>query len=421
MSVPSSRSDREARVLTVSELTTQIKERLETAFPDVYVVGELSRVTRASSGHVYLTLKDEHAVLQGVIWRGIASAIKFELKEGLEVVAHGAVDVYPPRGSYQLIISWVEPRGLGALQLAFRQLMEKLEKEGLFREEIKKPLPRFPRRIGVVTSPTGAAIRDIINVISRRFPAVELYLLPSRVQGTEAAAEIAAAIDLLNEKRPDLDLLIVGRGGGSLEDLWPFNEEVVARAIHRSAIPIVSAVGHEIDFSISDFAADVRAATPTEAGELVVPDHDEVLRMLDERAKRLAVALQGMVVHGRQRLDALAARYAFRKPEAAFQERAQRVDDVMERLKTLFAHHLGLLRERTAAVGRRLEALSPLRVLERGYSVTFAADGRILRSVRGLSTGERITTRLHEGRISSEIVELGAPPEADGEEAPREG
>ncbi len=416
MSLPLSRSDREARVLTVSELTARIKESLESAFPDVYVVGELSRVTRASSGHVYLTLKDEHAVLQAAIWRGIASAIKFDLAEGLEVLARGSIDVYPPRGSYQLIISWVEPRGLGALQLAFRQLMEKLEKEGLFRDEIKKPLPPFPRRIGVVTSPTGAAIRDIINVISRRFPAVELYLFPTRVQGAEAAAEIAAAINTLNDRRPDLDVLIVGRGGGSLEDLWPFNEEVVARAIHRSAIPIVSAVGHEIDFSISDFAADVRAATPTEAAELVVPDRAEVLRILGERSKRLAAALEGMMLRGRHRLEALAARYAFRRPEAAIQQSAQRVDEVMERLNTLFAHWLGLLRERTAAIGRRLEALSPLKVLERGYSVTLAADGRIVRSIEGLSGGERIMSRLHRGQIVSEIVELSAPPEAPGEE-----
>lgn len=416
MSESSRQRDRDARAFTVSELTARIKENLESAFPDVYVVGELSRVTRASSGHVYLTLKDQNAVLQAVMWRGMASALKFELKEGLEVVAHGSIDVYPPRGSYQLIVSWMEPRGLGALQLAFRQLTERLEKEGLFRQEIKKPLPRFPRRIGIVTSPTGAAIRDIINVISRRFPAVELYLIPSRVQGTEAAAEIAAAIDLLNEKRPDFDLIIVGRGGGSLEDLWPFNEEVVARAIHRSAIPIVSAVGHEIDFSISDFAADVRAATPTEAGEIVVPDCGEILRRLGEQRKRLGLALEGMVAQGRQRLRAVVSRYAFRRPEAAVRERSQRADDVMEKLKTVFAHRMGLLREKTTAIGRRLEALSPLKVLERGYSVTMTPERRILRSVEGLAAGDRITSRLHRGQVLSDVVELKGPLETSTEE-----
>lgn len=413
-------SDQSMGPLSVSELTARIKENLESAFPSVYVVGEISRFTRATSGHVYLTLKDEHAVLSGVIWRGVASSLRFEPEEGMEVVARGAIDVYAPRGSYQLIISWMEPRGLGALQLAFRRLMERLEKEGLFREEIKKPLPPFPRRIGVVTSPTGAAIRDIINVISRRFPAVELYLLPSRVQGGEAAGEIAAAIDMLNAKRPDLDLIIVGRGGGSLEDLWAFNEEAVARAIYRSRIPIVSAVGHEIDFSISDFAADVRAATPTEAGEIVVPDRTELLERLKERRKRLAMALQGMVERGRTRLAAITSRYAFRRPEAALRERAQRLDDVLEKLKTLFAHRLGLLREAIMGTGRRLEALSPLRVLERGYSVTFGPDGRILRSVAALAHGDTMTSRLHQGEVLSKVLELKGRAEPAAEETERD-
>ncbi|MHC5034290.1 MAG: exodeoxyribonuclease VII large subunit [Planctomycetota bacterium] len=410
-------SEHDKRALTVSELTALIKESLETSFANVYVIGEISRCTRASSGHVYLTLKDENAVLQAVIWRGVASALRFELKEGLEVVAHGNIDVYAPRGSYQLIVSWMEPKGLGALQLAFRQLVEKLEKEGLFREELKKPLPPFPRRIGVVTSPTGAAIRDIINVISRRFPAVELYLLPSRVQGAEAAREIAAAIDALNAKRPDLDLMIVGRGGGSLEDLWPFNEEVVARAIHRSAIPVVSAVGHEIDFSVSDFVADVRAATPTEAGEIVVPDRHELLERTQERRRRMALTLGAMVEGGRQRLDALTSRYAFRHPDAALREKAQRADEVLERLKTLFAHRLGLLREAISGVGRRLEALSPLGVLERGYSLTFGPDGRLVRAVAALSPGDTISTRLHHGEVLSEVLQLTDPQATESEEA----
>ncbi|MCK4283119.1 MAG: exodeoxyribonuclease VII large subunit [Candidatus Brocadiae bacterium] len=410
MADPSVQNGQERRVLTVSELTTRIKENLESAFPSVYVVGELSRVTRAASGHLYMTIKDENAVLNAVMWRGLASALKFKPEEGLETVVHGSIDVYPPRGSYQLIVSWMEPKGMGALQLAFRQLMEKLEKEGLFREEIKKPLPPFPRKIGVVTSPTGAAIRDIINVISRRLPTVELYLFPSRVQGAEAAAEIAGAMDLLNEKRPDLDLIIIGRGGGSLEDLWPFNEEIVARAIHRSRIPIVSAVGHEIDFSISDFAADVRAATPTEAAEIVVPDRVDILRRLNEHRKRLTLTLGTVVDRGRQLLRSVTSRYAFRRPEAAVRERAQKLDDIVEKVKTSFAHRLGVLREEAAAMGRRLDALSPLRVLERGYSVTLTSDGRILRSVERVSRGDRITSKLHRGEILSKVVELNEPP-----------
>ena len=402
--------------LSVSQITAAVKEHLESAFSDVWVVGELSRVVRAASGHVYLTLKDKDAVLNAVIWRGVASALRFEPAEGLEIVARGHIDVYPPRGAYQLIVTWAEPRGLGALQLAFRQLLERLDAEGLFRDELKKPLPAYPRRIGVVTSPTGAAIRDIVNVLSRRFPAVELYLKPSRVQGAEAAAEIARAIDLLNEGRPDLDVLIVGRGGGSLEDLWPFNEEVVARAIHRSRIPIVSAVGHEIDFSISDFVADVRAATPTEAAELVVPDRAELRRMLAQRRKRMALALERLVARGRERLRALAARHAFRAPEAALGERIQRTDELMTRLRMAASRTLEALRERATGLGGRLDALSPLAVLGRGYSVTFGPDGCVLRSVEGLRPGDRIRTRLHRGEIESDVVRRSRLPDAEDDE-----
>ncbi len=402
--------------LTVSELTGRIKETLEAGFPDVYVVGEISRYTKAASGHVYLTLKDEKAVLSGVIWRGVASKLRFKPEEGMEVLARGAIDLYPPRGNYQLIVSWMEPRGLGALQLAFRQLMAKLEAEGLFREEHKQPLPAYPARIGVVTSPTGAAFRDIINVISRRFPVVELLLMPVRVQGEKAAGELAFAIAALNAKRPDLDVLIVTRGGGSLEDLWPFNEEMVARAIFRSRIPVISAVGHEIDFSISDYVADVRAATPTEAGEIVVPDREEVRARLTDRRQRLALALQGMVERGWERLAALASRYVFRRPEAALRERTQRLDDVMLRTQTLMGHRLSLLRETTLGAGRRLEALSPLRVLERGYSVMMGPDGRVVRAADDVSTGDKITTRLHKGTVLSEILSTREGPGSGTEE-----
>jgi len=411
MTIPSVDDGPQERVLTVSELTARIKDRLESAFASVYVVGEISRVQRAASGHMYLTLKDANAVLNAVVWRGPASALRFEPCEGVEVVAHGSLDVYPPRGSYQLVIVWMEPRGLGALQLAFQQLREKLEKEGLFRKELKKPLPPFPRRIGIVTSPTGAAIRDIINVISRRYPLVELYLMPSRVQGEGAALEIAAAIDALNQRMPGLDLIIVGRGGGSLEDLWPFNEEAVARAIHRSAIPIVSAVGHEIDFSISDFAADVRAATPTEAGEIVVPDAGELRQRLKETRIRLARDLSAVVERGRRELRSLTSSFAFRRPEAAFRQKAQEVDDLLEKLKTLFAHWVGRLRQMVESGGSRIEGLSPLRVLERGYSLTFGVDGQVLRSIAGLSVGDTMRTRLHQGEVISDVKALRNQPD----------
>jgi exodeoxyribonuclease VII large subunit len=399
--------------LTVSELTSRIKESLETGFPDVYVVGELSRTTRASSGHWYLTLKDENAVLNAVVWRNVAGTLRFRPEEGLEVIAHGGIDVYAPRGGYQLIIRWMEPRGVGALQLAFQQLRERLEKEGLFRDETKKALPPFPRRIGVVTSPTGAAVRDIINVIARRFPAAEVFLYPVRVQGDMAAPEIAAALDALNHRRPDLDVIIVGRGGGSLEDLWAFNEEAVARAIHRSRIPIVSAVGHEIDISISDLVADIRAATPTEAGEIVVPDRTEIIQRLNQARRRLAVALRRMVLRGRERLAAAASRYVFRHPEAILRERTQRADECLERMRDLMAHRLSLTAESLAGAGSRLEALSPLKVLARGYSVTLGADGTALRSVADVAPGDRIRTRLQRGELASQVTEVLQDAEPD--------
>jgi len=398
-------SDKRSRASTITEITARIKESLESNFNSVCVVGEISRPRRPASGHVYLTLKDENAVLAAVIWRGVAASLGFEPREGVEVIAWGSIDVYPPRGSYQLVVARMEPRGIGALEAAFRRLVEKLEKEGLFRPEIKKRLPPFPRRIGIVTSPTGAAVRDIINVISRRFPSVELLLYPARVQGDGAAAEIAGAIARLNQRMSDLDVIIVGRGGGSLEDLWAFNEEIVARAIHDSRIPIVSAVGHEIDFSISDFAADVRAATPTEAGEIVVPDRAELLSRLSQQRRRLALAVQGILGVARGRLDAVASRPAFRRPEAALREKAQRADDALERAKTLVRHRLDLLGELLSGKARRLEALGPLKVLERGYSLTFAADGSILRTVDDVHADDRIRTRLHCGTILSRVTE----------------
>lgn len=394
---------RERQPLTVSELTARVKHVIEANFSDVRVVGEISQFTVASSGHVYLTLKDEDAVLKGIIWRSQARQINFELEEGLEVVARGNMDVYAPRGSYQLIIREVEPRGIGALQLAFRQLMERLEQEGLFGAEHKKELPRFPGSIGVITSPTGAAIRDIVRVISRRWPLANLYLLPRRVQGDGAAEEIAAGIRLLNLRRPDLDLMIVGRGGGSLEDLWAFNEEVVARAIFDSDIPVVSAVGHEVDVSIADFVADVRVATPSAAGENVVPDRTEMLNQLDQLSSRLARFLTMTARHARDRLNALRTRHVLQHPERLIEERSQRVDELWEGMRSRFSHMLELQRERTEALAGRLEALSPLKVMGRGYSIAFDAEGEVLRSIRQLDEGDSMKTRLGDGWVEAEV------------------
>jgi len=280
------------KFFTVSEISRGIRTSLEHKFSNIGVLGEISNVRKPSSGHVYLTLKDKNSQLQAVVFRNSASRIKFELKDGMEVISFGSITVYEPRGQYQLIINKIEPKGIGALQLAFQQLKEKLEKEGLFDSAHKKPLPFIPQKIGIVTSPTGAAIKDILNIIDRRFANVEILIYPVKVQGEGAAQEIAEAITGLNSDS-DIDVIIAGRGGGSMEDLWAFNEEVVARSIYSSRIPIISAVGHEIDITIADLVADKRALTPSEAGELVVPRKDLLIEKIEKFKARLLQSLTG--------------------------------------------------------------------------------------------------------------------------------
>jgi exodeoxyribonuclease VII large subunit len=393
----------EAPVLTVSELTAQIRASLEEAFPAVRVSGEISNLARPASGHVYLTLKDSQAQIRGVVWRNTASKLKFNLTDGLEVVAHGRLSVYPPRGDYQLYVEELQPKGMGALELALRQLMDKLQKRGWFDAERKKPLPRYPRRIGIVTSPSGAAVRDMLRILPRRWPAADIVLCPVLVQGEGAAAEIAAAVRRLNFLRA-VDVMIVGRGGGSLEDLWAFNEEVVAEAIVLSRIPVVSAVGHQTDFTVSDFVADVRAATPSEAAELVVPDRAEVSKQILGLGQRMAVVLAERVRQARQRLDDLARRRALRHPRERLQELAQTLDDKGERLRRAAAVFVERQQQRIAAAAGKLSSLSPLNVLGRGYSLTQLESTEVLvRSADQVAVGDRLRTRLARGRVVSRV------------------
>src|SRR5580693_511566 len=289
MSVQQGQRMDEHEILSVTELTQQLKALVETGFPQVYVEGEISNFSRATSGHIYLTLKDEAAQIRAVLWRSAAARIRFELHDGLHVVAVGPIEVYAARGTYQLVIERLAPQGIGPLELAFRQRYEKLAAEGLFAEQRKRPLPRFPRRIALVTSPSGAAVRDLLQVITRRWPACDLIIVPVPVQGEQAAPAIAAGLRAA-ARLPRVDVIIAGRGGGSLEDLWAFNEEVVARAIFSCPIPVVSAVGHEIDVTIADLVADKRALTPSEAGELVVPERADVLSDLGHLAVRMESA-----------------------------------------------------------------------------------------------------------------------------------
>src|SRR5688572_958081 len=322
-----------ARVFSVSELTGQVKELLESSFPAVWVAGEVSNFSRPSSGHCYFTLKDDAAQMRAVVWRSAATRMKCELHDGMEVICFGALDLYAPRGSYQLVVTKLEPKGIGALELALRKLKEKLTAEGLFEKARKRPLPKFPRRIAFVTSPTGAAVRDFLEVLRRRWAGADVLIVPARVQGDGAAREIAAAVEWVNRRTTDVDILVVGRGGGSLEDLWCFNEEVVIRAVAASRIPTVSAVGHEIDVTLCDLAADVRALTPSEAAELVVPAADDVRRTVLGYRQRLVQALQQRARLARSRLDAIAARRIFRRPLDRIHDLSRRLDELDVRAK----------------------------------------------------------------------------------------
>ncbi|QDT00507.1 exodeoxyribonuclease VII large subunit [Adhaeretor mobilis] len=401
---PAEPTDAARGVLSISQITAQLKGMVEQEFGSVWVSGEISNFSRPQSGHCYLTLKDDAAQLRAVLWRGTASKVKFDLHDGLEVVCRGHLDVYPPRGSYQLVIEKIEPLGVGALELALRKLRERLEKEGLFRADRKRVLPRFPRRIGFVTSPTGAAIRDFLEVLRRRWSGIEVLVFPTRVQGDGAAAEIAAAIAQANRLADPLDVLVVGRGGGSMEDLWCFNEEPVVRALAESNVPTISAVGHEIDVTLADLAADVRALTPSEAAERAVPSADEVIggvRMFEERLHGL---IERRIEMLRDRTDALARRPVFERPREGVRNLSRQVDEIASRLKQAMQQSTQNRQSQLATFAGKLEVLSPLGVLSRGYSLTQReSNGELLSSSATVKVGELLKTRLAKGTITSRV------------------
>jgi exodeoxyribonuclease VII large subunit len=394
------------RVLSVSEVSRQIKDALEIEFPEVLVGGEISNLSRAGSGHVYLTLKDDKAQLRAVMWRGSATKLKFDLRDGLEVIAAGPIEVYEARGAYQLVIREMIPQGIGALELAFRQLHAKLAREGLFDPDRKRPLPRFPRKIALVTSPTGAAIRDMLQVLDRRWRGVEIVILPVPVQGTDAAPKIAAALRSIG-RIPGVEVVITGRGGGSLEDLWAFNEEMVARAIHDCPVPVVSAVGHEIDVTIADFVADRRALTPSEAAELVVPDRKEIRSALAQCDRRMSRSLKQVVQRSSLALDNLATRRVWTRPFDAIRQAQQSLDSLQSRAERAMRGLTELSKRRVSGLAAELQALSPLRVLERGYSVTRLSTGELVDQPDSAPRGTRLVTRLRNGELTSVVVGPG--------------
>lgn len=390
-------------VLTVSALTFVLKEVVETAFPHVWVSGEISNFMRAGSGHVYFTLKDDSAQLKAVMWRSTAQRIRFDLRDGMEVIVAGAIQVYEARGQHQIVIEQLQPKGIGPLELAFRQLQQKLAAEGLFAPERKRPLPQFPRRIALVTSPSGAAVRDMIQVMSRRWPRADIIVVPVAVQGEQAAGQIAAALRQVHTI-PRVDVVICGRGGGSLEDLWAFNEEVVARAIYDCRVPVVSAVGHEVDVTIADLVADRRALTPSEAAELVVPLESDVRMELDLIRQRLVGALRQQTQRARLRLDSLADRRCLARPLDRIHELSRRLDELEGRLKRSGKQAIESARQKLMALTSSLNALSPLAVLDRGYSLTKrVSDGELVRDASMLNVGDQISTLLSSGSIISEV------------------
>lgn len=390
-------------VLSVSDLTQIIKSLLEEELDALWLTGEISNFKRHSSGHFYFSLKDENSQLPCVMWAGRNRALLFAPEDGMQVMAHGRVTVYDKRGYYQFETWQMQPAGLGALQLAFEQLKRRLQHEGLFDPERKRPLPAYPERVGIVTSPTGAAIRDFISVLRRRWPAIKIILRPVRVQGQGAAEEIAAAIREFNEF-VEVDVLLIGRGGGSLEDLWPFNEEIVARAIAASEIPVVSAVGHEIDFSISDFVADMRAATPSVAAELIVREASVVKQELYGLLKRAYLSWRQTLAYHRQQLNAFARSYAFRKPQDLVHQRTQQLDDLQHRLELSIARLLESRKQSVHNAHARLRALSHDSILKRGFAmIRRTSDEALLTTAEAARAESDLQIRFHDGTVGASV------------------
>src|ERR1700674_829462 len=435
------------RVLTVSELTARIRDLLAKNFTDIWVVGEISNCREAQSGHIYFTLKDDRAQVRCVFFKQQQRGIKFRPEDGLQMTVRGSISVYETRGEYQIYVENLEPVGLGALQLAFEQLKKRLEAEGLFAAGRKKPLPLLPRRIGLITSPTGAAVRDVVRILRRRFRNVHLTVYPVRVQGDGASTEIVRALQFFN-RRQMVDVLILARGGGSLEDLWAFNEEEVARAIFASQIPVISGVGHETDFTIADFVADVRASTPSAAAELVVQTRREFDKHIADLRETLASLVRYRLIELSRRVHELSGRRGFRRPLDLLRQQRQRADEFTSRLthglranlqqsrKRFTTAHLRIVsfdfrmkiaamrlrlekrsaeltaraerllrakRERLDRFRLQLEARSPLRALERGYAIATDAAGHLLRDTTQVALGDTVNIQLHRGKLLTEV------------------
>jgi exodeoxyribonuclease VII large subunit len=404
------------KIYKVSEINKIAKNLLEGEFPEIWLEGEISNFTLHSSGHLYFSLKDEEAQINAIMYKWQAGQLEFVPESGMKVIAQGKISVFVKGGRYQIIVYGLKPIGIGALQQAFEQLKRKLEKEGLFDKARKRPIPMLPQEIGIVTSPTGAAIHDILNIIERRFANVHILIHPVRVQGDQAAGEIAEAITYVNEHFPSLDVLIVGRGGGSLEDLWSFNREIVARAIYDSRIPVISAVGHEIDYTIADFVADLRAPTPSAAAELVVTNKTE----LEKRILLLTSKIKSSMEH---ELDEFTSQYRrladnriFLHPEEIYSQFQQDIDYYLEKIISRCTHFLDFQKERLNSIAGKLNVLSPLNILARGYSITYKLpENEILKSIAQVTMKDKVKVKLHRGEIICTVEETDIPVKKESE------
>lgn len=399
-------------VISVAQLNRYVKTLLEgdPRLASVHVSGEISNFTHHyQSGHMYMTLKEEGAAVRAVMFKWSASKLQFRPEDGMRVIVKARVSLYENTGGYQIYIDEMQPDGVGALQVAFEQLKKKLAAEGLFDESRKKPLPKYPNRVGVITSPTGAAVRDILNVLGRRYPLADVVFCPVLVQGEGAAPSIVDAIRRFNAVRA-ADVLIVGRGGGSIEDLWAFNEEPVARAVADSVIPVISAVGHETDFTICDFVADLRAPTPSAAAELAVPDAGRLLSFMDNVRARLSTATRNHIGGALARLNLLKEKRCLSAPQYYTEEQSLRLDYLTRRFVAAAQQQLGGADRRLAAAASKLDALSPLKVLGRGYSIGYTADGGVLDSVSRVQVGDPLCLRLADGTLTCEVTEKREEP-----------
>ena len=396
----------ERKVYSVSEVNQNLKQIFDSipALNGLYIRGELSNYKIYPSGHHYFTLKDGECAIRCVMFKGSAMKLRFRPENGMKVVAFGRITVYPRDGAYQLYCEDLSADGIGDLYVAFEQLKEKLSGEGLFDQEHKKTLPRYPQRIAIVTSSAGAAVHDMIRILRRRYPIAKVILLPVRVQGTEAPAEIVGAIRYANRYNVG-DVLITGRGGGSIEDLWAFNDERVARAIYESEIPVISAVGHEPDVTISDFVADVRASTPSNAAEIVVPDMADLLRQLQENGNRMTQSQAKTLESARKRLNTLAEKRALSDPAAFIQDKRLQLDGAQQQLSLIAQGQLSAQQKRFAALAASLDALSPLRVLGRGYAMAQCEDGTILKNTAQVDRGDNIHVRLGQGSLLCSVTD----------------